>query len=105
MCAIPPATSCRPSTGLNTEARAGLLDNRAHSSSSLDVLKANLEGYVSAARYVDSPRAVSVGGVVTAAGSAPGSFSVAVPRRVAAEQAALIDGHERRLALEHRPGG
>jgi putative intracellular protease/amidase len=91
--------------GTLTVARAGLLDDRAHTSNSPDFLKANAEGYAGAALYVDSPRAVSAGGVVTAAGSAPGSFSVAVFRRVAPGQAALIDGYERMLAMEHRPGG
>lgn len=86
-------------------ARAGLLDSRAHTSNSLDFVKANAEGYAGARRYVESPRAVSDGGVVTAPGSAPASFAVAMLRLAAPEQAALIDGYEQMLAAEHRPGG
>ncbi len=91
--------------GTLAAARAGLLDSRAHTSNSLDFVKANAEGYSGASRYVDSPRAVSDGGVVTAAGSAPGSFSVAVLRLVVPHQAEMINGYEKMLAGEHRPDG
>lgn len=91
--------------GTLTAARAGLLDGRAHTSNSLDFLKARAEGYAGAARYVDSARAVSDGGVVTAPGSAPASFAVAVLRLAAPEQAAMIDGYEQMLAMEHRRAG
>ncbi|MDP2260918.1 MAG: DJ-1/PfpI family protein [Caulobacter sp.] len=91
--------------GTLAAARAGLLDSRAHTSNSLDFVKANAEGYSGASRYVDSPRAVSDGGVVTAAGSAPGSFSVAVLRLVVPDQAEMINGYEKMLAGEHRPDG
>ncbi len=91
--------------GTLAAARAGLLDDRAHTSNSLGFLQAKAGGYGGARRYVDSPRAVSDGGVVTAPGSAPGSFAVAVLRLAAPGQAALIDRYEQMLALEHRPAG
>ena len=82
-------------------ARAGLLDSRTHTSNSLAFLEDNAEGYSGASRYVESPRAVSDGGVVTAPGSAPGSFAVAVLRLAVPDRAEMIDGYEQMLAAEH----
>lgn len=87
--------------GTLTAARAGLLDGRAHTSNSLDFLQAKAERYAGADRYVDTPRAVSDGGVVTAPGSAPGSFSVEVLRLIAPDKAEAIDGYAAMLAAEH----
>lgn len=86
-------------------ARAGLLDRRAHTSNSLEFLQVGAKAYGGAARYVDKARAVSDCGVVTAPGSAPASFAVAVLRLAAPEQAAMIDGYEQMLAAEHQAGG
>lgn len=82
-------------------ARAGLLDGRAHTSNSLPFLQANADGYAGATRYVDSARAVSDDGVVTAPGSAPGSFSVEVLRLIVPDQRAMIDGYRAMLAAEY----
>lgn len=91
--------------GTLAAARAGLLDGRAHTSNSLDFLRAKAAGYAGASRFADSAKAVSDGGVITAPGSAPASFAVAVLRLAAPDQAAMIDGYEQMLAAEHQPAG
>jgi putative intracellular protease/amidase len=63
--------------GTRPLAAAGLLDSRAHTSNAADFL-AGVPGYGGAAHYRDGPRAVADGGVVTAPGTAPVSFAVAV---------------------------
>jgi len=87
--------------GTLAAARAGLLDGRTHTSNSLEFLREKAEEYGGAGRYVDTPRAVSDGGVVTAPGSAPGSFSVEVLRLIAPDKAEAIDGYAAMLAAEY----
>lgn len=86
--------------GTLAAARAGLLESRAHTSNSLAFLR-QAAGYGGADRYVETPRAVSDAGVVTAPGSAPGSFSVEVLRLVVPDQGEAIDGYAKMLAAEH----
>lgn len=90
--------------GTLTVARAGLVDDWPHTSNALEFLTANAVGYGGAASYVDVPRAVTGGRVVTAPGSAPASFSVAVLRLAAPEQGAMIDQYAAMLAAEHAAG-
>lgn len=87
--------------GTLAAARAGLLDDRAHTSNSRDFLTAHAGGYAGAERYVETPRAVRDNGVVTAPGSAPGSFSIEVLRLVAPDQPEAIDGYAAMLAAEY----
>ncbi|MES2034029.1 MAG: DJ-1/PfpI family protein [Pseudomonadota bacterium] len=87
--------------GTLAAARAGLLNGRAHTSNSLEFLKANAVGYAGADLYDDTPRAVSCGGVVTAPGSAPGSFSVEVLRLAVPDQSQAIDAYAKMLAADH----
>lgn len=87
--------------GTLAAARAGLLQDRPHTSNALDFLQARAAGYGGAAHYVDTPRAVTGGKVITAPGSAPASFSVAVLRLLLPDQAEAIAGYERMLSLEH----
>ncbi|MFY2558469.1 type 1 glutamine amidotransferase family protein [Corallococcus terminator] len=56
-------------------ARAGLLDDRAHTSNALDFLQQQAPAYRGAAHYRPGPRAVRDGRIVTASGSAPTSFA------------------------------
>lgn len=58
-------------------AEAGLLDDRDHTSNSLEFL-GMATAYGGAARYRDAPYAVSDRGVITAPGTAPTTFAVAV---------------------------
>lgn len=80
--------------------RAGLLDGVAHTSNSTDFIDRHLPGYAGRARYRDVPHAVSDGGVVTAAGTAPVSFAaeVLIAAGVPAQQAAQV---KQMLGAEH----
>lgn len=76
--------------------RAGLLEAVAHTSNGRDFLDHYLPGLPGRERYQDGPAAVSDGGVVTAAGTAPVSFAQAVltaagvPEAQTAEMRALF---------------
>jgi putative intracellular protease/amidase len=75
-------------------ARAGLLEHRAHTSNGRDWLAKAAPGYKGAENYVDSPKAVVDGKLVTAPGSAPGTFAAAVARLAAPDQEQVIAGYE-----------
>ena len=64
--------------GTLAAARAGLLDDRDHTSNAPDYLTRYARGYGGADRYLDRPAAVTDDRVVTAPGSAPVSFAAAV---------------------------
>ncbi len=87
--------------GTVAAARAGLLDHRPHTSNDLAFLQATAPAYASAAHYQDAPVAARGGNVVTAPGSAPASFAVAVLRMIAPDREADIAGYEAMLAAEH----
>lgn len=72
-------------------AQAGLLDDRAHTSNSLDFLK-SAAGYGGEARYRDVPHAVTDRGLVTAPGTAPLSFACAAALLVLPDRRAEIEG-------------
>lgn len=59
-------------------ARAGLLNDRDHTSNDPDFLAQNVGDYTGAAHYKTSPSAVTSDGVITAPGTAPVSFAAAV---------------------------
>lgn len=59
-------------------ARAGLLDSTSHTSNDGDFLKKHASGYQGEAFYQPSASAVSADRVITAPGTAPASFTVAV---------------------------
>lgn len=89
--------------GTLAAARAGLLEDRPHTSNALPFLQAKAAGYGGAAHYRDTPRAVIGRNLVTAPGSAPASFAVAVLRLVAPEQEAGIADYAAMMAAEHAP--
>lgn len=74
-------------------ARAGVLDERPHTSNALGFLTANAPAYAGQAHYRDVAHAVSDGLVVTAPGSAPASFAVAVAQAVRPERRAEVVGY------------
>lgn len=86
-------------------ARAGLLDDRPHTSNALHFLRAKAPGYGGAACYQETPRAVTGRNLVTAPGSAPASFAVAVLRLAAPDREADITAYEAMLAAEHARRG
>ncbi|MFZ5668986.1 MAG: DJ-1/PfpI family protein [Pseudomonadota bacterium] len=87
--------------GTLAAARAGLLDDRPHTSNDLAFLRAKALAYAGAAHYQNAPVATVGGNVVTAPGSAPATFSVAILRLVAPEREADIAGYEALLSAEH----
>ena len=64
--------------GTVAAARAGLLDSRRHTSNALDFMRCYTPGYRAWDLYVDTPAAVRDGTLVTAAGSAPVTFTIEV---------------------------
>lgn len=88
-------------------ARAGVLDNRPHTSNSLDFLKSNAAGYRGGAAYRDVPHAVAGGPVVTASGLAPVSFACGIARLAAPGKQDLIDQYwsMARAEFDALPGG
>ncbi len=77
-------------------ARAGLLAGKAHTSNDAEWLAGHAPDYAGIERYVDTPRAVTDGRLVTASGLAPVTFSAAVARLVAPEAG---DKHDEYVAL------
>ncbi|BBE74120.1 DJ-1/PfpI family protein [Oharaeibacter diazotrophicus] len=71
-------------------ARAGLLDDRAHTSNDAAFLAEQGGDYAGTALYVETPAAVTGGRLVTAPGSAPVTFAVAVLSLLHPERAAYI---------------
>ena len=59
-------------------ARAGLLNEVAHTSNHPDFLPQYAQGYTGKKHYIDTPAAVSHSGIITASGMAPVSFTAAV---------------------------
>jgi putative intracellular protease/amidase len=68
---VPVAGICAATVAL---ARAGLLDDRAHTSNGRDYLRQLVPGYRGAERYVES-LAARDGGVITASGAGPTEFA------------------------------
>lgn len=82
-------------------ARAGVLDDRAHTSNSSHFLTSNVPDY-DAARYVDAHRAVRDGLLITAPASAPATFATGVLGALFPERAQDIADFEALCAAEHR---
>lgn len=82
--------------GTVAAARAGLLAGKAHTSNGAEWLAGHVPGYLGAEGYVDTPKAVTDGKLVTAAGSAPVTFSAAICRLVAPEAG---DKHDEYVAM------
>jgi putative intracellular protease/amidase len=93
----PVAGICAGTTAL---AHAGLFEGRKHTSNGQDWLAKAVEGYAGAEHYVDTPKAVTDGKVVSASGLAPVTFAAAVARLIAPEAEELIAGYEVMFARE-----
>ena len=85
---MPVAAICGATSGL---ARAGLLDERRHTSAAPEYLAAT--GYAGGAHYVDA-RAVSDGGLVTAGPDAPVQFARATLGLLGLMPEAALDAYE-----------
>jgi putative intracellular protease/amidase len=86
-------------------ARAGLLDRHAHTSNSPEYLAKHAPSYCGTTRYQDVPQAVIDGRLVTAPGSAPATFAVAVLQLLHPEAAAQLAGFRCLCAREHLASG
>ena len=85
----PTAAICAGTLAL---ARAGVLDERPHTSNSLEFISTHgARDYGGIAHYRDLPHAVSDGVVITASGAAPVSFAVACMKAVGADPQ-MIEG-------------
>lgn len=93
----PVAGICAGTTAL---AHAGLFDGRRHTSNGKDWLAGVVPGYAGAEHYVDTPKAVTDGKLVSASGLAPVTFAAAVARLVAPEAEELIAGYVAMFARE-----
>lgn len=82
---VPVAAICGATLGL---ARAGMLDERAHTSNAPDFLAAS--GYAGADHYVDAP-VVEDGDLITAPATKPVDFTAAVFRRLEVFPPAVLD--------------
>jgi putative intracellular protease/amidase len=81
-------------------ARAGLLAGKAHTSNGAEWLAGHAPDYAGIERYVDTPKAVTDGKLVTASGLAPITFSAAIGRLVAPEMGAKHDEYLAMFARE-----
>lgn len=93
----PVAGVCAGTTAL---AHAGLFDGRKHTSNGRDWLLKAVPDYPGAEHYVDTPKAVADGKLVSASGLAPVTFAAAVARLVAPEAAEMIADFEAMCARE-----
>lgn len=82
--------------------RAGLLADRAHCSNGPDFLQYHLRDYSAQAHYRDVPHAVADGGIITAPGSAPVSFTAEVLRAAGLPEDALAQFHQLASAEHHQ---
>ncbi len=84
----PVAAICGATLGL---ARGGLLNDRAHTSNSLDYLKSNAPSYAGDRHYRDGPGAVVDGNLITAPGSSPAHFTAEIFRAAGVPAPKIIE--------------
>ena len=83
-------------------ARAGLFWDRAHTSNGRSWILEHVPGYAGAERYCDVPHAVADGRLVSAPGSAPGTFATAFLEALYPEQKEKITQMRTIFAGEYR---
>jgi putative intracellular protease/amidase len=86
--------------GTVAAARARLFEGRAHTSNGQDWLLEQEAGYAGADSYVDTPKAVTAGKIVSAPGTAPITFAAAIGRLIAPESEEMLAGYEAMFAKE-----
>lgn len=80
--------------GTVAAARAGLFASAAHTSNGRDWLARTAPDYSGAEHYVETPKAVAAGRLVSAAGSAPSSFCAEILKLAVSEKAAAMSNEE-----------
>ena len=83
-------------------ARAGLFEGRRHTSNGRDWILGHVPGYAGAERYEDVPHAVADGKLVSAPGSAPGTFAVEFLQALYPERAAQLAEMRTMFGNEYR---
>ena len=83
-------------------ARDGLLDNHRHTSNAKQFLIDNAAAYRGADSFIDTPRAVADGTLITAPASAPCSFALAVLTALYPDQQPMIAQMSQMFSAEHR---
>ncbi len=83
-------------------ARAGLLDERSHTSNGPDYIMQHVSGYHGQAHYQNVPQAVRDGKVVTASGAASTTFAIEVLQLLHPEAAEQLSGFRVLFGLEHQ---
>jgi putative intracellular protease/amidase len=86
--------------GTVAAARAGVFAGRAHTSNGRDWLAQAVPGYAGADRYIDTPQAVRDGRLVSAAGSAPGTFASEIMQLAVPEHPEMLEQCRRFLSRE-----
>ncbi len=86
-------------------ARAGLFRDRAHTSNGRNWILEHLPDYAGAEHYRDVPHAVADRRLVSAPGSAPGTFALAFLDALYPEQKEEVAALRRFLTSEHRAAG
>jgi putative intracellular protease/amidase len=81
-------------------ARAGLLDDVKHTSNGPGYLQQHAAGYAGNQAYVDQPKALRTGNIITAPATAPGSFAAEVLAAAGLDQKEA-DQMRKMLAMEH----
>lgn len=82
-------------------ARAGLLAGRSHTSNGREWILGHVADYAGAEHYQDVPHAVTGGSVVTAPGSAPGTFAAAFLEALYPERRQQVGEMRTLLAREY----
>jgi putative intracellular protease/amidase len=83
-------------------ARAGLFRDKAHTSNGRSWILGHVPGYPGADRYLDVAHAVADGRLVSAPGSAPGTFAIAFLEALYPERDEQIAQMRAFVAAEHR---
>ncbi|MCR9123455.1 MAG: DJ-1/PfpI family protein [Phyllobacteriaceae bacterium] len=86
-------------------ARSGLLDGRAHTSNGAAWLREAAGAYAGADCYRDTPAAVSDDRVITAPGTAPATFAIAVLQSLFPDREEQIAEMRAMMAAEHTRAG
>lgn len=86
-------------------ARAGLFRNKAHTSNGRDWILGHVPGYPGAEHYRDVPHAVADGRLVSAPGTAPGTFAIAFLEALHPQATEPIAKMRAMFASEYQAGG
>jgi len=85
-------------------AKAGLFAGRSHTSNGRDWIRRHLDYYPGDSQYRDVPHAVADGRIVSAPGSAPGTFAVAVLSALHPDRSDMLAGMRATFAGEYGGG-